>query len=645
MKIAWRIALVPAAALLGWRALTLGLGAHFAAQANAGDPAKLQAALAWDPSNLPARAQAAVAAQSSNTEAAVETWSDLLRTNPASAEALMGLARNVSDDARQDALVEAATTLAASSPATLKRAALHWVEREQPERALAAWSDALLADPGERDALYPILMKLIEDERTRVLLADYAKAPPAWWDEFFRHVARTASETDTVRGAYGLRRVPGAAPLTQIEREAYVERLRKDGLTTEAYLTWVNGLDEERRQFLGLLNNGSFEAEPTGIGWDWRVRSTKQLLAETAETYGTDGLRALHLVFRGFDDRLSHVSQELFLEPGRLQTLGQGTPQRAQDQRRSPVGDRLRHRRSDHALGGERAVSGVEPMGVVRARLRDPRGLRSPHPAPHVRRPGLDGPAHRRQHLVRRPAYPAPGGTGGGGRLRPGRPADAPASGPQRTPSSLPLGRRILSRDVFGVDKPAGRPKNPPKAPVNRPGREEFKSTHLDPSPLETRGNTMKPHRIVAAGILATGLTVAFGQAAASEPVATITQIDGIALVSQGSDYVTATSGMSLREGDRLMAMEGGNATITYANGCVHSLADNTITTIGSAESCANGSLASSQVGPYVAQAAGGNNAAIGAAIAGVVGVIVVAGAIGDDDNDTRIQLPPPPSP
>ncbi len=191
---------------------------------------------------------------------------------------------------------------------------------------MAAWSDALRADPGQRDALYPILMKLIEDERTRVLLADYAKEPPAWWDEFFRHVARRAIETDTVRGAYGLRRVPGAAPLTQIEREAYVERLRKDGLTTEAYLTWVNGLDQERRQFLGLLNNGSFEAEPTGIGWDWRVRSTKQLLAETAETYGTDGLRALHLVFRGFDDRLSHVSQELFLEPGRYRLSGKARP-------------------------------------------------------------------------------------------------------------------------------------------------------------------------------------------------------------------------------------------------------------------------------------------------------------------------------
>ena len=326
MKIAWRIALVAVAAVLGWRALALGLGAHFAAQAATGDPAKLQAALAWDPSNLAARAQAATAAQSNGEEAAREAWSNLLLSNPASAEALLGLGPNIADDARQDALVEVATTLASSSPAHLKRAALHWVEREEPERAMAAWSDALLADPGERDALYPILMKLVEDERTRVLLADYAKGPPAWWDEFFRHVARTAIETDTVRGAYGLRRVPGAAPLTQIEREAYVERLRKDGLTTEAYLTWVNGLDQERRQFLGLLNNGSFEAEPTGIGWDWRVRSTKQLLAETAETYGTDGLRALHLVFRGFDDRLSHVSQELFLEPGRYRLSGKARP-------------------------------------------------------------------------------------------------------------------------------------------------------------------------------------------------------------------------------------------------------------------------------------------------------------------------------
>jgi hypothetical protein len=151
----------------------------------------------------------------------------------------------------------------------------------------------------------------------------------------------------------------------------------------------------------------------------------------------------------------------------------------------------------------------------------------------------------------------------------------------------------------------------------------------------------MKPHRIVAAGILATGLTVAFGQAAANEPVATVTHIDGIALVSQGSDYVTATAGMSLREGDRLMAMEGGSATITYKDGCVHNLADNTIATVGSVESCATGALASSQVGPYVAQAVPA--ATMGLVVAGVVGAIVIGGAIGDSDNDTRIQLPPPP--
>ncbi len=75
----------------------------------------------------------------------------------------------------------------------------------------------------------------------------------------------------------------------------------------------------------------------------------------------------------------------------------------------------------------------------------------------------------------------------------------------------------------------------------------------------------------------------------------------------------------------------------------MHNLAANTIATVGSAESCANGSLASTQVGPYVAQAVPA--ATMGLVVAGVVGAIVIGGAIGDSDNDTRIQLPPPPSP
>ena len=52
----------------------------------------------------------------------------------------------------------------------------------------------------------------------------------------------------------------------------------------------------------------------------------------------------------------------------------------------------------------------------------------------------------------------------------------------------------------------------------------------------------MKPNRIIAAGILATGLTVAFGQAAASDDtVATVTRVEASALGHQGAAYVPVT--------------------------------------------------------------------------------------------------------
>ena len=334
MKLAWRIALLISAAVIGWRAISLGLGAHFAAQAETGDDAKLQTARVWDPENQSALAGAARAAQiaartgaqSGDGEAASEAWAQLLRLNPGSSDAVLGLAATRPDAERGDALVEQATALSASSPTSLKRAALHWLEREQPQRAMAAWSDALLADPGEGATLYPVLLKVLEDDRTRGLLAPYAMEPPAWWEGFFQYASKNAHDVDTVRGLSGLRRAPGAPPLSPVERESYVERLRKDGLTTEAYLVWVNGLDEPRRLSLGLINNGSFETPPSGVGWDWRIRSTRHLLAETAETYGTDGARALHLVFRAFNEPLSHISQELFLQPGAYRFSGKARP-------------------------------------------------------------------------------------------------------------------------------------------------------------------------------------------------------------------------------------------------------------------------------------------------------------------------------
>lgn len=343
MTIAWRGALLVVVLLLAWRSLSQGLGDYYSRNPeDAADSARTRTALAWDPGQRvalgllgAARSAASVPSSAPNSAAnsaqgsaqeATRTWEALLRLDPTDAGAMLGLAELTADPDRGDALVRAAVALHPTSPAVLKRAAVYWIKRDAPDRAMAAWSDAMIADPGERKGILAILLKLFEEPRTRGLLMPYTVAPPDWWDDFFREVAAAASDVETVRALAAVRRTGSAVPLSPAERAAYVARLRKEGLTTEAYLTWVNGLDEVRRQGLGLINNGSFEYDPAPDGWDWRLRPTDNLAMEIAPTMGAEGKRALHLAFRGFDQDFRQVGQDLFLEPGAYRLSGMVRP-------------------------------------------------------------------------------------------------------------------------------------------------------------------------------------------------------------------------------------------------------------------------------------------------------------------------------
>ena len=99
--------------------------------------------------------------------------------------------------------------------------------------------------------------------------------------------------------------------------------MQKDGLISEAYLVWINGLDESERQQLGLLNNGSFEAELSNQGFDWRVARNDRVDVRRLATYGTVGNRALKLSFRANERRFWHLYQPLFLDAGTYRLSGQ----------------------------------------------------------------------------------------------------------------------------------------------------------------------------------------------------------------------------------------------------------------------------------------------------------------------------------
>jgi hypothetical protein len=102
---------------------------------------------------------------------------------------------------------------------------------------------------------------------------------------------------------------------------------------------------------------------------------------------------------------------------------------------------------------------------------------------------------------------------------------------------------------------------------------------------------------------LAFALTLALTASAgiAAQPAATLASANGSVLVNQGKQFVSAQPGQMLAAGDRVMIMQGGNATVRFADGCVKNLEAGSLLLVKDA--CTTSSM--SQVAAISAQALG----------------------------------------
>lgn len=161
--------------------------------------------------------------------------------------------------------------------------------------------------------------------------------------------------------------------------------------------------------------------------------------------------------------------------------------------------------------------------------------------------------------------------------------------------------------------------------------------------------------------LMSTGLVLGLGtQANADEAVGTLARISGTAVVNQGAQYVVGREGMSLREGDRLLALEGGSALVTFSDGCQYRLQDDELLVVPAVSTCAASDAVATdanKVAPYSAVAeqsdagaganfrlaqlqGGGAAAASGLAVIPVAGAAAVAlgAAIDSGDDDDAIS-------
>lgn len=133
------------------------------------------------------------------------------------------------------------------------------------------------------------------------------------------------------------------------------------------------------------------------------------------------------------------------------------------------------------------------------------------------------------------------------------------------------------------------------------------------------------------------GLFAASASAASS--VATLGPIHGVVLVNQGKEFVSAQPGQALVVGDRVLALQGGQASLRFADGCVLPLASGSLLTVPAKSTCAGGDANITRVSPLNAQVDSGSNVKpSGDVWLYVAGTVVVVGALasgGDSSNDT----------
>jgi len=322
MLIVWRLFLIVVAALVTWRVVVSGISAHDLRLNEQGDFSVSEESSVRRPEFAYRKALAILDQDPAGAAALLNRAFAENPTDAAPLLALAQLAQDAGDPEKAAALVANASQLMPANPNVQRAVGNFWLKRGDLGSAMSHWSQALEAHPQASSELFPILLQLVEEPSTRSAFQPLAAAPPSWWEKFFAETARRALDLDTVRTLYGYRRAANRTSITREERDLYVRRLTKEGKIPEAYLVWVNGLDDAERSHLGIINNGNFEVEPSNSGFDWHLGRTGRVFSTTGTTAGVEGAKALHLMFRSREKRFGHVHQPLFLDPGSYRIEG-----------------------------------------------------------------------------------------------------------------------------------------------------------------------------------------------------------------------------------------------------------------------------------------------------------------------------------
>lgn len=335
----WRVLVCLIGAFLLWQVVATNLADYYVEKGAEGDRDAVELALWWQADHPRALALKGRWLIRDGEAAAAEPWLQrAIAANPADARPLADLARlraEAGEQALADDMMEAAHQLMPVDPGVQRNIGTYWLDRGELVRGIGHIATALSGDASLREEYYPLLMLAANEPALQAALEPLALDPPKWWRGFYQYVARNAESADTLGTLVDLREKSPAHPVSDWERETYLQRLRSDGRVGDAYLQWVNHLEPGALQELGYVFNGSFERPLANAGFGWFSSTPRNSGFHITDgtTYGVVGQRALRVSFSGKRARFQHLYQHLFLGPGDYEVSGMARPDGLQARR------------------------------------------------------------------------------------------------------------------------------------------------------------------------------------------------------------------------------------------------------------------------------------------------------------------------
>lgn len=242
----------------------------------------------------------------------------VLAVDPLNARALRILAQLAEASGATDRVPD--LMKAAARRSLRETAAIHFMMRRSFEAADYAGTldhaDTILrTTPRLARFVVPTLARIVENAEARPLLEQRLAANPPWRSMALSTLPGAITDAHTfLQLLLALRET--AAPPTAADLRGYIDVLIRHDYFELAYYAWLQFLPPEQLASAGLLFNGNFEHAPSGLPFDWLIKTGSGAAMHVTPAADLESGRALQIELGQGRVNFGHVQQTVLLAPG-----------------------------------------------------------------------------------------------------------------------------------------------------------------------------------------------------------------------------------------------------------------------------------------------------------------------------------------